>query len=112
MKKKIIIGITVFLVLVCAYFMFDYFTLRSACCLPGSIESKVLVENYVKENISVLSPTKEVLGGKFFVTKILFIDEDSGEVEYEDGHILLKSSFDYNIDKDGKVEVLDFNIIK
>jgi hypothetical protein len=63
----------------------------------GKIETELVVKNYLKENISTLSPSKEVLGGKFYITKIEWIGDNSGIVEYEDGHIALKATFDYII---------------
>lgn len=74
------------------------------------IDNSLLVENYVRKNISELSPEKEVLGGKFYVTNIIFADEDTAVVEYEDGHIALKASFKYKI-QDNQVEVYDFVVL-
>lgn len=51
----------------------------------------VAVENYIKENISTLSPEEAVLGGTFYVTDINFIDEHSALISYEDGHIALQA---------------------
>ena len=58
---------------------------------------KEIVENYLKENISNLSPEKEVLGGKFYVTRINWLGDNSGTIEYEDGHILLNANFSYDM---------------
>jgi len=66
----------------------------------NKIDEKWVVENYLRENISNISPTKEVLGGKFYVNKIDWVGDNSGIVEYEDGHILLKATFDYEIQTD------------
>ena len=63
----------------------------------GKTEEIIFVENYLRENISDLSPQKEVLGGKFYINKIDWVEDNLGFVEYEDGHILLKASFDYKI---------------
>jgi hypothetical protein len=110
MKKKIVIIIVAIFILTIVCFLANYFFLKVKYNLLNQYDKEVLVSEYLKENISVLSPTKEVLGGKFYITKILFIDDNSGEVEYEDGHILLKSSFDYYIDKNGKMNVSNFII--
>ncbi len=42
-------------------------------------------EDYIKQNISELSPIKETVGGKFYVTKF---EDNNGvaTVYYEDGH--------------------------
>ncbi len=71
---------------------------------------KIEFENYIRENISQLSPQKEVLGGKFYVTKIEWADNNNGIVDYEDGHIALKAKF--NIAMNAGVKVSFFEIIK
>ena len=43
------------------------------------------------------APEKEVLGGKFYITKLTWVGDNSGIVEYEDGHIALRASFDFEI---------------
>lgn len=48
-------------------------------------------EKFLKDNISTLSPDKEVLGGKFYVTSISWLGSDKALIEYEDGHIALKA---------------------
>lgn len=52
---------------------------------------QALFENYLKANISELSPQKEVLGGKFYLTNISWLPERVAIVDYEDGHIALKA---------------------
>lgn len=59
-----------------------------------------VLRNYLKENISQLSPEKEVLGGKFYVTKVTIATPGQAEVEYEDGHIALKARFEYSVKQD------------
>lgn len=72
-----------------------------------------LTETYLRENISELSPEKEVLGGKFYVSSIDWLEENRGKVEYEDGHILLNAEFEYQISADGKGITIDkFEIVK
>lgn len=110
MKKKIIICLMI-VVLIGFYLLIDRFMLRKGYFIEQQ-EKEILVAGYLKDNISQLSPEKEVLGGKFYITNLIFIDSDSGEVEYEDGHILLKASFDYKIDRSGKIEIYNFKIIK
>ncbi len=83
----------------------------------GKIETQLAVEKYLKDNISNISPKKEVLGGKFYVNKIDWVGNNSGMVEYEDGHILLNASFDYIVQNDIKndsylVMIDNFNIIQ
>ena len=58
-------------------------------CLMGV--EKSLFENYLKNNISDLSPVKEVLGGKFYITGINWQPDRLAVVDYEDGHIALQA---------------------
>lgn len=66
------------------------------------------VEAYIRNNISALSPRKEVLGGKFYVTGITFGNENDGTVTYEDGHIIVTADFTYGADPSGKVVIASF----
>lgn len=68
------------------------------------------VEEYIRTNISTLSPQKEVLGGKFYVTSIKFQD-NGGTVEYEDGHVAYSATFKYSVDPNGTVKVDDFTVL-
>ncbi|MBX4195465.1 hypothetical protein KW796_00710 [Candidatus Parcubacteria bacterium] len=52
------------------------------------------IENYITQNISALSPVKEQLGGKFYVTSITAAD-GKGVVSYEDGHNAYTADFTY-----------------
>lgn len=74
-----------------------------------SEDEQAMIENYLKENISTLSPTKEVLGGKFYITRFLFSEPGIVMVDYEDGHIALEAEVRYSIDED-KVDIIDFSI--
>lgn len=70
---------------------------------------KPSIEEYVSKNISNLSPIKEQLGGKFYLTSI---EAHGGEgiVEYEDGHNAYTADFTYKTDESGKVSVTSFKI--
>ena len=52
-----------------------------------------------------------MLGGTFFVTKILFNDGSGGTVDYEDGHIALHAAFTYSLDALGNVHIESFKIV-
>ncbi|KND48930.1 MAG: hypothetical protein AB200_00690 [Parcubacteria bacterium C7867-005] len=54
----------------------------------------MFIDDYIKQNISELSPEKEVLGGKFYVTEISSGD-GMGTVSYEDGHVSYTADFTY-----------------
>lgn len=65
------------------------------------------VEDYVRQNISALSPEKAVLGGNFYVTNIE-AHGGAGTVNYEDGHVAFIADFTYTIDPNGKVTIISF----
>jgi len=55
----------------------------------GGVSSLVKddVIKFFAERINEISPEKPVLGGKWFVTRFRFVDNNNVYVEYEDGHI-------------------------
>jgi hypothetical protein len=69
------------------------------------------IEEYVGSHISQLSPVKEQLGGKFFVTAIE-AHGGAGTVEYEDGHNAYTADFTYAVDAAGNPSVTSFKIRK
>lgn len=66
--------------------------------------------NYLRDHISAISPEKEVLGGKFYITELAIKSSSTAEVSYEDGHIALKARLGYNF-KDGRLSITDFKIL-
>jgi hypothetical protein len=64
-------------------------------CLRGVEQS--LFENYLKNNISDLSPIKEPLGGKFYITSIYWQPDRVAVVDYEDGHIALQARVNFGV---------------
>lgn len=54
-------------------------------------------EAYIRANIAELSPRSAVLGGSFYVTEIMWEDEDTALVTYEDGHIQLRGRTDVSL---------------
>ncbi len=64
---------------------------------PHQLGKLMPVEVYVSQNISELSPEKEVLGGKFYITNIQVAD-GKGVVSYEDGHVAFTADFTYTSD--------------
>ena len=59
-------------------------------------EDKARAVEYLRANISRLSPEKKVLGGTFYVTEIIWETDSSGIVAYEDGHIALRALFTFS----------------
>jgi len=68
-----------------------------------------LVRNYLNDNLSTLSPEPEVLGGKFFVTNLEFVNETKAIVEYEDGHNMYIGEFEYEIVEE-ELKVISFEL--
>lgn len=75
-----------------------------------STETQNIIKNYIKENISELSPEKESLGGKFYVTEINFQNLDTAIINYEDGHIALKAEAIFIVENEN-VEIINFELI-
>lgn len=74
-------------------------------------EGLQLAEDYIKAHLSELSPEKEVLGGKFYITKITFENAGNAVVEYEDGHIALRAHVSFMVDGGKNVEVLKWEML-
>ena len=60
------------------------------------LDDRIIVENYIRVNIKNLAPEKAVLGGSWYAMNIrINPSEKTGTMEYEDGHIAGKASFNY-----------------
>ena len=70
-----------------------------------------LVRAYLEKNISDLSPEKEVLGGKFYLTNLEFRDNQTAVVSYEDGHNAFVGLFKFTINEPEQIESLGFEIL-
>jgi len=68
------------------------------------------LRNYLRDNLSAISPEKEVLGGKFYVSKLEITGPGKARVEYEDGHNAFSAQFDYSITND-TVKVSNFRLM-
>lgn len=72
--------------------------------LVETISEQKSVENYLRKNISILSPVQAVLGGTWYVVSLTTdIDINSGNVVYEDGHIRQSRIFTYTTNEKGEV---------
>jgi hypothetical protein len=88
-----------------------YFVNKKEVSAPAVVSStvRVNIENYLKDNIAELSPTKPVLGGTWYIVSVtLNLEKNSGFVVYEDGHIQEERNFSYTVNEKG--EVLDLKI--
>lgn len=70
------------------------------------------VGDYIRENISRLSPEDAVLGGTFQVTSIRFTGPYTCVVDYEDGHIALTADVRFRLPAAGQVEIESFRVRK
>jgi hypothetical protein len=78
---------------------------------PNLTNEQNLVKDYLNSRLSELSPTKEVLGGKFQITKIDFVGAREANISYEDGHIALEANVKYSLDAQ-QLKVESFKITK
>lgn len=70
------------------------------------LNDRILVEAYVRENISSIISEEPVLGGSWYVVSLSINPaEDTGEVVFEDGHIQGSASFQYSIENN-KVSII------
>ncbi len=61
-----------------------------------SLDDKIIVEKYIRENIKTIVPEKPVLGGSWYATSInVNPSMKTGTMTYEDGHIQGSKSFSY-----------------
>ncbi len=80
------------------------------------IAKQNLVVKYLENNISELSPEKEVLGGKFYLTSIDFVSDNQAVATYEDGHIALTANIIFSVkqndSQENEVVIENFEIVK
>ncbi len=110
MKKLIVILIPI--LVVCAAVLLVSIFLPTLTKAPeaGAPTTKLMsIESFVTINISELSPVKEQLGGKFYVTHIE-VDRGKGEVSYEDGHNAYTADFTYEASDQTGIHITSFVI--
>lgn len=111
--KKILISIAIVLiVLVGGFFWLNSYIYneKQAGDEFTQEQKQTMVTVYINENISTLSPSPEVLGGTFYITNIEFTGNNSGTVEYEDGHIALVADFEFTVSENEEVTVQLMNV--
>jgi len=84
----------------------DYAKIKETLTFQKRDFSNEETSNYLKANISALSPEKEVLGGKFYVTDFEFTGRSTGRVFYEDGHNAYVSKFTLSRGSDNKIKAV------
>lgn len=61
-----------------------------------SLDDKIIVEKYIRDNIKTIVPEKTVLGGSWYVIAVnVNPSSKTGSMVYEDGHIQGNKSFSY-----------------
>jgi cell division protein FtsL len=76
-----------------------------------SVEEQGIVNTYIENNISNLSPEEAVLGGTFQVRSVSFPEEGIAIVNYEDDNSNLTAKADYSINNNDEVEINYFKLI-
>jgi hypothetical protein len=79
-----------------------------------TLDEKLLIEKYVRDNIKTIATNKPVLGGSWYTSSVSVNGiSHEGEIAYEDGHIQSKAHFIYSYDKNSQsVVITKFEIIK
>jgi hypothetical protein len=75
----------------------------------STVTEDLIVKEYVRQNISGLSTTKEQLGGTFLVTSIDTYN-GTGTVSYEDGHNAYTADFTYDMTATGTPVIKTFMV--
>ena len=103
MNKTAILSLVGIIIIIGAGFLF----FKSPALAPAPnvvVDIKQNVENYLRENISTLSPVKAILGGTWYVVSATVdLEKNSGIVVYEDGHIQETKNFSYTTNQKGEV---------
>jgi hypothetical protein len=103
MKKTLFIIIIIGVIFGVFYFL-DKKEAIAPVIIDKDLTERVNVENYLRENISKLSPVKAVLGGTWYVVSVVIdLEKNSGTVIYEDGHIQETKNFSYTTNQKGEV---------
>lgn len=61
-----------------------------------ALNDKIIVEKYIRDNVTTIVPEKPVLGGSWYITSVnINPSAKTGTMTYEDGHIQGTKSFSY-----------------
>lgn len=69
---------------------------RGECAKGNSLRESA--EDYIYQHIAEISPQQAVLGGKWFVTGLEFVNDEKAIIDYEDGHIQGKIEVSFSIE--------------
>ena len=105
--KKILLAIVAIGIILGVFYFFNRKEALAPAAMDQNSAERANVENYLRENISKLSPVQAVLGGTWYVvSSTIDLETNSGMVEYEDGHIQETRNFSYTTGEKGEVTVL------
>lgn len=79
-----------------------------------TLDEKLFVEKYIRENIKTVATNSPVLGGSWYTTAVSVNPSGkNGEVTYEDGHIQSKASFTYTYtSRPENITIVEFKVTK
>jgi hypothetical protein len=114
--KSILAGLIIVVVIVGGFF---YLVKKSppsqnseyATSTVATTTQNLSVEEYIRQNISAISPESAQVGGTFYVTAFE-AHNGTGTVSFEDGHVAHTADFTYTTDRTGKVSVVSFTLRK
>jgi hypothetical protein len=72
---------------------------------------KIALLKYLETNISKLSPEKEVLGGTFYITELIVVDNKHATVSYEDGHNAYTAKLQFTVNENQVVDIESFEVV-
>src|SRR3989338_8473338 len=102
--KKILLAIVAIGIILGVFYFFNRKEAIAPAVMDQNLAERANVENYLRENISKLSPVEAVLGGTWYVVSATVdLEKNSGTVVYEDGHIQETKNFSYTTDEKGEV---------
>ncbi len=90
----------------------DFDSIVQSFMIGQKMVARASLLEHLKTNISKLSPEKEVLGGTFYVTELIVVDNEHATVFYEDGHNAYTAEVLFYVDKNGGIVVKKFTIVK
>ncbi len=90
----------------------DFDSMAQSFKLGKKMVTEASLLEYLKNNISKLSPEKEVLGGKFYLTNLSLIDNEHARVSYEDGHNAYTADVLFYANENGEIVIKEFIVIK
>jgi len=113
-KKKMLFCVLAVVVLSLGFFSFIKANQKKVVEIPtvekkmdvvvSILSEKENVENYLKKNITILSPIPAVLGGTWQVLSFTInVENKTGTVLYEDGHLSENKKFTYSINENAEV---------